>query len=199
MTRRAVKPRTRLTASDWADAALIALGRHGLAGLAIEPLAVSLGATKGSFYWHFANRDALLQAALERWQTHHTEAIIALVQTKAAPLDQLRRLLATVIESTAESQADSIELAILASSDNPLVAAALGAVTRRRVDFTTNLFTDLGFAPEPARQRALMAFTAYLGHAQLARSYPGVLPATVRARADYVEQLVQLLTAELTR
>jgi AcrR family transcriptional regulator len=183
----------RLTANDWADAALVAMSRRGLAGLAIEPLALELGATKGSFYWHFANRDALIAAALNRWQDRHTEAIIAMVQSQATPRDQLRLLIGTVIESTAT--VGSLELALLATADHPQVAVALAAVTRRRIDFTASLFVELGFSPDQARQRGLLAFSAYLGHAQLAQACPGVVPATGRGRAQYVDGIVAVLLA----
>ena len=52
--RKGAKPR--LGREAWEDAALAALGRGGLASVAVEPLAVALGTTKGSFYWHFADR-----------------------------------------------------------------------------------------------------------------------------------------------
>ena len=59
---------SRLTADDWAQAALDLIAEQGVAAVAVEPLARRLRVTKGSFYWHFPSRDALLQAALERWE-----------------------------------------------------------------------------------------------------------------------------------
>ena len=53
----------RLEAAAWEEAALAALETQGVAGVAIEPLARALGVTKGSFYWHFVDRAALLQAS----------------------------------------------------------------------------------------------------------------------------------------
>ena len=50
-----------LTPGDWARAALAAIARGGIAAVAVESIAADLGATKGSFYWHFKNRDALIQ------------------------------------------------------------------------------------------------------------------------------------------
>ena len=48
-----------LSAADWSEAALVALARGGLAAVAVEPLAKELGATKGSFDRHFADRNEL--------------------------------------------------------------------------------------------------------------------------------------------
>ena len=53
---------------QWAEAALGAIATGGIKAVAVEPLAARLGVTKGSFYWHFADRRALIDAALERWE-----------------------------------------------------------------------------------------------------------------------------------
>src|SRR3954453_8612881 len=74
-----VGKRASLTSDDWTRAALEALARGGLAAVAVEPLAKELGATKGSFYWHFADRSALLEAALDLWERRDTDRVIAAV------------------------------------------------------------------------------------------------------------------------
>ena len=75
----ATAPRTgRLSADDWAREALDQIAEQGVASVAVEPLARRLGVTKGSFYWHFPSRDALLQAALERWERDEQTAYGAL-------------------------------------------------------------------------------------------------------------------------
>src|SRR5690242_19694587 len=94
------RARKRLTPQDWADAALAAIAEGGLAAVAVEPLAARLSTTKGSFYWHFANRDALMRAALERWEEQTTTAVIRDVTADAnGPAHQLRMLIIRVIEA----------------------------------------------------------------------------------------------------
>ena len=44
----------------WLDAAYATFRSEGLAAVRVEPLARSLGATKGSFYWHFHDRAELV-------------------------------------------------------------------------------------------------------------------------------------------
>ena len=184
----------RLTADDWTRAALEAIGRGGLAAVAIEPLAAGLGATKGSFYWHFANRDALIEAALKRWETDHTDAVIALVEAETEPMARLRLLIGMVMESTAIQPAESIELAMLATADHPHVAPVLARVTERRISYTAGLFSALGLSHEEAERRALLAVSAYLGHAQLAHAAPQVVPETAEQRRAYVDKIIELLT-----
>jgi AcrR family transcriptional regulator len=184
----------RLTADDWTAAALDAMARGGLAAVAVEPLAVRLGATKGSFYWHFASRDALIEAAVLRWEREHTDAVIGHVDAEPDPLARLRLLIGLVLESTVLEENGSIELAMLATADHPHVAPVLARVTERRVAYTAGLFAALGWPAEESRRRGLLAVTAYLGYAQMAHVAPGSLPATQPDRHRYVDQVVQLLT-----
>ena len=181
--------RKRLTADDWAAAALAALGDGGLAAVAVEPLATRLGATKGSFYWHFTNRDALIQAALARWEELHTEAVIVSVEEVPDPAERLRLLFGAVLGGAERTRT---EMALLATADHSLVAPVLNRVTERRIGYIAKLFGELGLPPEAARSRGLLAYSAYLGHAQLAHATPGVLPRGVEAKA-YVDHVMGAL------
>ncbi|WP_030716080.1 TetR/AcrR family transcriptional regulator [Streptomyces sp. NRRL F-2580] len=166
--------RKRLTADDWADAALAALVERGLAAVAVEPLAAGLGTTKGSFYWHFANRDALVAAALARWEESSTERIIRAME--AVEPDPAARLDALLRGATVAAVDDPREVRLLAASDHPEVAAALARVTERRIGYLAHLFELLGFPAPEARRRGFFAYTSYLGHAQLAHAVPGAVP-----------------------
>ena len=181
-----VVQRKRLTAEHWTEAAVEALATGGVAGVAVEPIAARLGATKGSFYWHFPGRDALLQAALARWERTGTEDVITLVEAEADIPARLRKLLAVAIGGD-----DSVELALQPSALHPLVAPVLARVTARRLDYLTALFTQVGFPVEQARQRSLLAYTAYLGHAQLRHATPQLAP----AGSAYVDAVIAALIA----
>ncbi|MEU5591740.1 TetR/AcrR family transcriptional regulator [Streptomyces sp. NPDC020298] len=190
MVQRQQTRKARLTARDWADAALAAIGEGGgLAAVAVEPLAARLGATKGSFYWHFGNREALIEAALARWVEADTEEIIASVETEPDPEKRLRRLFTEVTKPAA---ADPLEVSLLASTDHPQVAAALRQVTERRIGYLAGLFAELGFAEEESRRRALMAYSFYLGHTQLGHAVPSALPAR-EAFPAYLEATMDAL------
>ncbi|WP_228122373.1 TetR/AcrR family transcriptional regulator [Saccharothrix syringae] len=162
----------RRTRDDWTGVALQALAEGGVAAVAVEPLAARLGATKGSAYWHFPNREALLKAALERWEREHTEAVIELVESVDGPAARLRLLFATVLEAVEHS---AVELAMLAAKDHPVVSPVLERVTERRVGYLEVLFRELGFGGGAARQRALLAYSIYLGQAQLMSATPDVV------------------------
>jgi AcrR family transcriptional regulator len=181
----------RLTRDDWITAALGAIADGGLAAVAVEPLAADLGATKGSFYWHFENRDALLEAAIRRWEKETTTDVIAEITTAHdTPASQFRRLVAGVIE---RAEQDRVGPALLASA-HPTVAPALDRVTAARLNLIATVFRRLGFPQAEARRRALLAYSAYLGHGQLAHSTPAVLPATRTGRRAYLNDAIHALT-----
>jgi AcrR family transcriptional regulator len=168
-----------------------------LAAVAVEPLATRLGTTKGSFYWHFPNRDALVAAALEHWERTTTDEVIA--EIVAISDDSAARLRALFKRVTELAGSNRIEVALLATADHPLVAPVLERVTRRRMDYCAGLFAQLGLGPAESRRRALLAYSAYLGHAQLAHSTPDVLPRSRAAKRSYLDHVLEALTPSPSR
>ena len=192
MAERKASGRRRLTREDWITAALAAIADGGLAAVGVEPLAARLGATKGSFYWHFENRDALLEAAIRRWEKETTTDVVAEIAiARDAPASQFRRLVAGVIE---RAEQDQVGPALLANAAHPAVAPALERVTTARLDLIALVLRRLGFPAAEARRRALLAYSAYLGHGQLAHSTPAVLPATKAGRRAYLNDAIHALT-----
>ncbi len=163
--------------------------------MAVEPLAKELGTTKGSFYWHFADRNALLEATLGLWEARDTDRVIAAIDESQDVMTRLRSLLGLAFSSVSDGStegAGTVELALQASTSHPLVAATLARVTKRRLALLTQLFTELGLTRTRARDRGLLAYTAFLGHAQLAHATPELLPKG-RAFVAHVDQVVEAL------
>jgi AcrR family transcriptional regulator len=166
----------RLSVEDWIGAAGDAIKREGVAGVAVEPLARRLGATKGSFYWHFASRDALLEATLARWEEDCTTAVIEAVQSVAEPSERLRRLFVRASSGGLSTSDDlfgpRFELALASALEDPLVGPLLRRVSARRLEYVERCFSELGLPADEARGRARLAYTAYLGGLRLARELP---------------------------
>ncbi|MBB4945810.1 AcrR family transcriptional regulator [Kitasatospora gansuensis] len=188
------KERRRLGPDDWAEAALTALGEGGLAAVAVEPVAARLGATKGSFYWHFTNRDALIGAALALWEERFTEATIAPLAAEPDPRTRLRRLFATV---SAKAGQNAVTAHVVAAADHPAVGPVVRRVLQRRIDYVAGLFEEIGFPPAVALQRSVLAYTVYVGHDQLAARLPGLLPLGEGEQlADHLDAFLALLLTD---
>jgi AcrR family transcriptional regulator len=176
---------TRLSKEDWEGAALDAMAESGLAGVAVEPLARHLGVTKGSFYWHFADRDALLAAALAHWEKGYTDDVIGGVEGVRDPRERLARLVGRVLGG---GQSDRIHIA-LANAQHPLVRETLARVTRRRLEYLESCYVGLGQSRREAKRSALLAYAVYVGLVHLRLEAPGEIPARDELSA-FVDRLL---------
>lgn len=159
-----------LTPDDWAKAAFRAIARGGIDAVAVEPIAVELGATKGSFYWHFKNRNALIDAALDEWERRLTERVIDGLEAEPDPAHRLRKLLAAAFQLSAVDRA--AEAALLASPNHPAVRRRVRHVSERRITYMAQQLEALGWAPLDALDRAVLLSYLYIGNLQTTHAAP---------------------------
>lgn len=156
--------RARLSAADWEHAALELISEQGVGALAVETLARRLGVTKGSFYWHFRSREALLSAALERWEDVGERVLLVQVETIPQPRERLCELFRRVAR---EVQPHRIYAALLKALDHPQVIPLMQKVTQRRMDFLAHAYRQAGLDRAAAQHRARLAYAAYVGFLQM--------------------------------
>jgi AcrR family transcriptional regulator len=179
-----------LSPDDWARAALAALARGGVGAVAVETVAAELGATKGSFYWHFKNRDALIQAALDRWEHEGTDAVIEELEREPDPATRLKKLLAAAFEL---GPTDRAEIALLAHPDHPAALRAVRRVTERRIIYISQQLEALGWDPGEALDRAMLMYYVYAGYLQMTHVAPDMIGGDARRR--HVELVFDALAA----
>ena len=145
----------------WVDAALQALAAGGPDAVRVEALAVGLGVSKGGFYWHFADRQALLTEMLDTWEKAGTEDIIARVDSQSAdPRAKLQRLL----ELTSSPDGLAVELAVRDWSRRDTdVAERLRRVDNRRIGYIRSLFGQFCAADDDVEVRSMLAYTLVIG------------------------------------
>lgn len=160
MSTRPKESHRNLTAADWVAAAMEALVASGVAAVAVEPIATRLGATKGSFYHHFTNRDALIAAALDDWEAAQTEVVIERLELIRDPGERLRAVIAAAFADRAGGIRDA---ALLAAASHPLVKPVVDRVTQRRLGYFAEAYRQLGYPKARARRRATMLYLSYIG------------------------------------
>jgi AcrR family transcriptional regulator len=154
----------RLGRTDWVLEGLRVLAESGVEAVRVEPLAKRLGVTKGSFYWHFGDRAALLAAVLADWEQRATLAIIAEVEASGG--DAGERLLALLRLGLATD--GRLDRRVRAWATNDAAAATvLRRVDSRRIGYLRGLFAELGFTKPQAKARALLAYSAVVGRFEL--------------------------------
>ena len=169
-----------LSNEKWAEAALDAIATSGVAQLSIESLARALGVTKGSFYWHFANRSALIKAAVTLWAQRETEDVLARLDREPDPRKRIERIVA---EAVGYRRKAATYLALAAASDDGNIGSVFQQVVERRIAYLAACFEQLG-VPAP-RHRALVDFSQYVGIMHTIRDAPEWVP----TKAEFEEFL----------
>ena len=185
----ASKP-AKLSRSEWLSASLDALLHEGVEGIHIEPLAKSLDVTKGSFYWHFKDRQALLKSVIEHWTTR----MIRSVREGEEKAGSARERLLQIMEDITRDNRTRYEAAMRmwAASDEG-AAKAVRRVDQSRIRLHFGLFREMGFSPEQAEIRSRMMVFYEYGEAEFSIEAPR------EKRLEYVRLRHAILTAQATR
>ena len=152
------KERSTLSAGDWEQQALVLIAEKGIRAVAVELLARRMGVTKGSFYWHFQNRESLLEQSLIRWEKHDEVNL----QTSLGAIEDPRER---------EKLTHNVYSSLCMASDHPQVEPLLERVAERRMRHIEKAFAEIGFDPQEASHRARLTYSAYLGFLQLQKQH----------------------------
>jgi AcrR family transcriptional regulator len=179
---------TRTPPHRWVDQGLKALAQGGPDAVRVEPLAQALDVTKGGFYWHFKDRNALLREMLDRWERESVTEVIDLIEGGGGDgRDKLRRLF-----TLAGKRPDllDVDLAVRdwARRDRK-VAARLRKVDNRRMEYMRGLFAEFCPDEEEVEARCLLVGSLWIGNHFFAAEHNG------RSRKDVVRVALSRLLA----
>lgn len=183
------RPRTALTPERWIEAATEVLVDQGIDHVRVDVLARALKVTRGSFYWHFRERDDLLRAVLQAWRARATEQLTQrLERAHDDPREQLRDLISLPFRGRSARRAARIELAIRAWARRDATArAVVDEADAARIGYIAQVFSALGFGIRQARSRAFMLYSYELAESLLSPR-EGTQQRLERAR--FAEQLL---------
>ena len=154
---------TRTPKSRWVDEGLRALAAGGPDAVRVEALARSLDVTKGGFYWHFADRRALLDEMLDAWERFAVDDVISRIDEAGGDARARLRHLFSLAAAGADRLL-KIELAVRdwARRDRN-VARRLRRVDNRRMDYMRSLFRQFAADEDDAEARSVLAFSLFVG------------------------------------
>jgi AcrR family transcriptional regulator len=134
-----------------------------------------MGATKGSFYWHFKDREDLLQRMLTAWRDEATEQIIFRFESRGLSARELiRDLLTLPFRGESAKEAAAVELAIRAWARRDEAAkSVLDEVDAKRLAYITQCFRALGFSASEAKSRGFALYSYELSEALLSNQGSG--------------------------
>lgn len=181
--------------SSWIEEGLRALSRGGPEAVRIEPLARALGVSKGGFYWHFDDRQALLEEMLEAWERALLDDVAEAIEAEDGDeRSRLRRLFALATTPSDElakpiGELMKIELAIRDwARRDKAIAKRLRRVDNRRMSYMRPLFAAICEDDDEVEARCLLAFSLFAGGHFVRVDHDG------RSRSEVLESALELLT-----
>jgi AcrR family transcriptional regulator len=169
---------------DWLRAARLALLKGGAEAVRVAKVARDLGVTKGSFYWHFKDRDELLEMLLREWEDELSEILSQL--DHPAGDEALAELIEGLVERAKLSEEGKVpsDAAIFAwAAVSPRVARRVNRAEERRLELLTQLIPDRG------RVEVLyLAWLGFVARGRRSRSFRKRFPEIARAMLDLLAE-----------
>ncbi len=161
---KAASARTQLDPERWVEEAIDVLAKEGVTGLRVEVLAKRCGVTKGSFYWHFKDRQALLDGVLEQWKIGRIRDIEKTTAvTPGNERDQLHYAI-EIYGASRNRKGMAIELAVRDwARHDARAAAVVEEVDLYRLECTRKLFVAAGMSDADAKSRSLLLYACVFG------------------------------------
>jgi AcrR family transcriptional regulator len=180
-----------LTPERWIEAATEVLIDHGIDNVRVDVLAQQLRVTRGSFYWHFRDREDLLRRVLAAWREQATvQLTLRLESARNDPREQLRDVISLPVRGRAAQRAARIELAIRAWARRDAMARqAMDEADGARLGYIAQLFSALGFGVAEARWRAFALYAYVVAESQIAAP---VARLQREERDRFIERLLML-------
>jgi len=153
-------PKPSLQPEHWIAAGFGRLAAEGVEAVRVEVLARDLGVSKGSFYWHFHDREDLLEKMLARWEADDVAWLASATTSGHGAATRWAKF----IERAASPERLRTEAGLRAwARRDQLVAARVARVERNRAGFIAIVLREIGFAPRAADEWSQVALLLYLG------------------------------------
>ena len=179
----------RLTRADWLDKALSVLIENGIDAVRITRLADLLGVTRGSFYWHFADRGELLSAMLRVWEQSNTASVIRAATSPGTLEDRVLALFMCWIDHELFDPRLDFAVRDWARGDAEL-QRIISASDQQRMDALVAMFAAHGFPERQALIRARNFYYTQMGYYALNTREP------LSTRLSYLSTYFETYTDE---
>lgn len=180
----------RLRADDWVERGLTLLMAEGLGAIKISRLCRDLGVTKGSFYWHFADVDALMAAIADRWCTQTREELSQLQDLQGLPpLERIRLMGLRLVDDASEHVERALREWAMHDAD---VAGVLRETEKFIFEVVQNALLELGYDAAAARLRAGLLVYAGIGFAYGQQALP-------KPTGEDINDLVAFIAGDVAR
>ena len=184
------KVRRGVSKAQWLESALSHLLDHSVADISVEKLAKNLGISRAGFYWHFKNRDELLDELLDYWIHEITEVITKNPDfEKMEPKARLKKCAEMIVDLDLTRYEIGVRQFAL---EDKRASRVVKKANDLRMDFSRKAFSELGFSDDDLEMRAML-FACY--HTWEESMFHGV---SRKQRKKLIAKRLDLLTANVS-
>ncbi len=173
---------TRTPRAKWIEEGLRALAAGGPDAVRVESLAQALGVTKGGFYGHFTDRNALLEEMLDTWERESVDEVLDRVEREGGDARTKIRLAGRLTLSSDRLLPIDLAVRDWARRDEA-VAERLRRVDNRRMELLREMIGTFCSDPDEVEARSILAFCLAIGNHFLAADHGNRTRSEVVARA----------------
>lgn len=182
--------RKQLQRIDWLQSALELFIAEGIDAVRITRLADDLGVTRGSFYWHFENREDLIDALVDFWRRKNTPAITQSVDDAASLAEGIFRFFETCIDTSLFDP--RLDLAIREwSRRSEAIRTLVDQEDAARIEALCRFYLRFGYPMPSALIRARVLYFSQIGFYAIEVREP------LQTRITYTEAYYECFTGQV--
>jgi AcrR family transcriptional regulator len=160
-------PKIVASKDDWIKLGYKLFSETGEGGLNVDKMSRLLKCNKSSFYWHFKTKQDFVNKLIEYWIELDTTKVMKMVGELDFPKEKLLKLIKIVFRK--DSNLDFIFYLKRYAQKNKNVQKIVDKMDKERIDFVSNLLSEIGYSKEQAKIKALIFYKYLIGYHEMIR------------------------------
>lgn len=152
---------------DWVKLGYELFAQQGISGIVIEKMAKKLTCNKSSFYWHFKTKSDFIASIVTYWITTETEQIINFTDKGKKATQKIDKFLNITFKN--DPYLEFIFYLKRYAIKNLKYQKIIDDIDQHRLDYTTNLFQEIGYTKNEAKIKASIFYKYLIGYHEMIR------------------------------
>jgi len=161
-------PKIVATKDQWVKLGYKLFAEMGVRGLNVDKMSSKLKVNRSSFYWHFNTKEEFIDEVIKHWIVIETDQVIHEVEKGKTDKEKLERFLLIAFKNE-----PYLEFAFFLKRyaiKNEKIQLIVDEIDKRRLQFTAQLFKNVGYSKVQSEIKANIFFKYLIGHHELNRN-----------------------------
>lgn len=163
-------PKIVATKDQWVKLGYQLFAEMGIRGLTVDKMSKELKCNRSSFYWHFKTKDDFVTEVINHWIKVETDQIISEVNKCKTDKEKLQKFFMIAFKNE-----PYLEFAFFLkryAKNNKKAQEVVDEIDKRRLQFSAQLFKNIGYSKRESEIKANIFFKYLIGHHELTKNKP---------------------------